>query len=96
MLSKVGFIEEAFEMADNLIVVVDPQGKILFFNERAQEKTGYREHEVLGKIWAETFVPRQYRDWFQESHREIMQGNPRARFAEYPILKRNGEQIPIT
>lgn len=47
------------------IISIDGQGKILAFNEAAEETFGYRSEDVLGKDLAEVLIPPEWR----ESHR---------------------------
>lgn len=43
------FLNEVFETMRDGLMVVDPDGKILFFNKAAEDITGYRREEVLGR-----------------------------------------------
>ncbi|HEY3396928.1 MAG TPA: PAS domain S-box protein [Armatimonadota bacterium] len=45
------------ESAQALIVVADPEGRLLFFNRQCEEVLGYRREEVLGQVLWELFVP---------------------------------------
>ncbi|HNV86258.1 MAG TPA: PAS domain S-box protein [Candidatus Omnitrophota bacterium] len=48
---------ELVENADTIILRVDPEGRITFFNEFAQKFFGYREEEILGRHVVGTIVP---------------------------------------
>ncbi|MCJ7456138.1 PAS domain S-box protein [Candidatus Bathyarchaeota archaeon] len=48
---------ELVETAGNLIVLTDPDGRIILFNHACEELTGYRRDEVLGKTIPELFLP---------------------------------------
>ncbi len=43
------FLNEVFETMRDGLMVVDPDGKILFFNKAAEDITGYRREEVMGR-----------------------------------------------
>jgi|GEM_PF-2824479 len=61
--AEAGRRERAFAeaLADNahaLVVVLDPEGRVLRVNPRVSALTGYRADEVRGRRWAELFEPR--------------------------------------
>ncbi len=49
---------ELVQNANSIIVRMDTQGTITFFNEYAQDFFGYSEEEILGKNLVGTFVPK--------------------------------------
>jgi len=51
------FLEELVETAGNLIVLTDPEGRIVLFNRACEELTGYKREEVFGKTIPELFLP---------------------------------------
>jgi len=55
------FSERLIETAPALIVVLDPKGRVLLFNQACEKLTGYRKEEVLGTIWCERFIPERHR-----------------------------------
>ncbi|MBW2143581.1 MAG: response regulator [Deltaproteobacteria bacterium] len=48
---------ELVQNANSIILRMDPEGKIIFFNEFAQGFFGYTAHEILGKNVVGTIVP---------------------------------------
>jgi len=48
---------ELVENAASLIMRIDTQGRLLFFNEYAQQFFGYTQDEILGRTIAETIMP---------------------------------------
>lgn len=54
------FIEAIMETAPVLIVLTDPEGRIILFNKACEELTGYTREEVKGKSISELFLPE---DW---------------------------------
>jgi PAS domain S-box-containing protein len=51
------FLEELVETAGNLIVLTDPEARIVLFNRACEELTGYKREEVFGKTIPELFLP---------------------------------------
>jgi len=49
LLKDPGFLVNVFETMRDGLMVVDADGNILFFNKAAEEITGYKKEEVLGK-----------------------------------------------
>ncbi|NIM96672.1 MAG: PAS domain S-box protein, partial [candidate division Zixibacteria bacterium] len=87
--------EKVVETAESLIVILDPFGTIKFFGRKAQEVTGYKAQDVLGKRWADLFVPSEYQSDFQRLLDSLPDESSVPRRAEYPILSKEGEEIPI-
>ena len=58
---KLGRNEEMYralvEDANSIILRMDTEGKVIFFNEFAQNFFGYKEDEILGKSVIGTIVP---------------------------------------
>jgi PAS domain S-box-containing protein len=50
-------LSELVETAPSLVVLTDPEGRILLFNRACEELTGYAREEVIGKSLFELFVP---------------------------------------
>jgi len=87
--------EKVVATAESLIVILDPLGLIKFFGRKAQDVTGYQAEEVLGKKWIDLLVPSEYQSDFQEFLDSIPREQAMPRRAEYPILSKEGEEIPI-
>ena len=87
--------EKIVETAESLIVIWDPAGNIKFINRKAQEVTGYKDEEVLGKKWMDIFVPFKYQQDFRRLLDSLAQESFVPRRAEYPILSKGGKEILI-
>ncbi len=79
--------------AEKLIVIsFDKNNRINAFNMFAEELTGYRKNDVIGKDFVSTFVPENY----QEKIRNDLKGianDRRARLSfDFPIICRNGDK----
>jgi PAS domain S-box-containing protein len=53
---------QIMEHSPNLIVGVDREARIVLFNRRAEQLTGYKAEEVIGKHWVPTFIPVERRE----------------------------------
>ncbi len=89
------FWEKVVESADSIIVVLDTRGKIKLFNRKAREVTGYQAREILGKAWVKTCVPPDYRPRIQRIFDSLLKGEAVPQYAEYPILSKQGKEIPV-
>ena len=87
--------EKIVETAESLIVIWDPAGTVKFLNRKAQEVTGYRDEEVLGKKWKDLFVPPEYQPDFQGLLNSLARDTSVPRRAEYPVLTKEGKEVLI-
>ena len=87
--------EKVVEAADSLIVILDPLGNIEFVNQKAQEVTGHKAKEVLGKKWIELFVGSEHQSDFQSFLESLLRESPVPRRVEYAIVSKEGKKIPI-
>jgi len=51
--------ENIIQMANVIVVELDPDGNILFFNEAAEKITGYKRDEVIGENWFSLLIPQE-------------------------------------
>lgn len=86
---------ELVEHANSIILRLDAQGKILFFNEFAQNFFGFREDEILGRQAVGAIVPET-----ETSGRDLasmmrrMLSDPEVYSSnEYENMRRNGERV---
>jgi len=49
--------KEALDKAGSIVVKIDTNGDVVYFNQYACNVTGYKEDEVLGKNWFKNFIP---------------------------------------
>jgi PAS domain S-box-containing protein len=66
------FSNQILEAADTLILVLDPQGRIVRFNCKCVEVTGYREEEVRGRVFWEFLPPERLRDGIREDFARLL------------------------
>ena len=80
------------------IVTMDERGAITDWNPQAEATFGWRRDEILGKILADTIIPKQYR----ESHRTGVarylatgEGPVLGKVLELSALNRDGREFPV-
>lgn len=57
LIREPNFAESLIETAQAIILVLDPDGRIVRFNPYMETISGYRLQEVQGKDWFSTFLP---------------------------------------
>lgn len=88
---RLGTFEVVIETAPCLIVILDPEGRIILFNHACEELTGYRREEVIGKKTAELFLPPEWVPIVQERFANL--SSPAARDVhENPWITKSGER----
>jgi PAS domain S-box-containing protein len=93
MIANEVFFRKASEALDGLAVGSDSGGIVRIFNRTAQEVTGYRAEEVLGKPWVEVFVPDDYKPPVRDILDSVLQGKTLSRHGCYPIRCKDGREI---
>jgi PAS domain S-box-containing protein len=88
---------ELVDNANSIIVRVDTNGNITFFNEFAQNFFGYSEAEIMGKKLIETIVPVTDNSGHNVAAmmNEVLQDPERYTWHENENIKRNGERVWI-
>jgi PAS domain S-box-containing protein len=84
LIETKNFLESIVEKAGDAISVVDSEGKVLYWNEGAEQIYGYKKEEVLGKKLSQFLYPK---DEKLKAEEEKMMGKLMARM-------KGGEVIP--
>ncbi len=88
------FSSKVLDVADMLVVQVRADGKIILFNRKCEEVTGYTAAEVVGRAMTDMLVPESVRDLYRSTLREIPSGQiPSER--EYALLTKSGEERTV-
>lgn len=69
------FAEQLFDTIAAVVTVLDQQGRIVRFNRAAEQVTGYRREEVLGRLVWETVIPHQQREAVERVFDNLLAGN---------------------
>ncbi|MBI3622440.1 MAG: PAS domain S-box protein [Nitrospirae bacterium] len=84
------------DVAGVLIVALNVDQTVVLINKRGCEVLGWREEEIIGKNWFETFLPGRIRDEVKGVFDQLISGY--AEFVEYdrnPILTKHGDERMI-
>ncbi|MDX6474215.1 MAG: hypothetical protein QOK22_3031, partial [Gaiellaceae bacterium] len=85
------YADRLIETSNAIVLVLDNDANILTFNRAAEEITGYRREEVIGRNW-EMFVPRaRFAEPWERFDQLIAQGSPE--HYQNPIVTRSGERM---
>jgi PAS domain S-box-containing protein/putative nucleotidyltransferase with HDIG domain len=85
------YAEKLIQTANVIVVGLDVQGNIQVFNEAAEQITGYKAGEVLGKNWFEIFVPPERYPAVWKMFATIPAGEIAKKF-ENPLITKAGEE----
>jgi PAS domain S-box-containing protein len=86
---------ELVENASSIILRLDTQGKVTFFNEFAQSFFGYREEEIIGRHVVGTIVPEKDAKGYDLAAklRDVVKHPERYYSSENENMRRNGERV---
>jgi PAS domain S-box-containing protein len=78
-------------------VSLDRRGRIIFANKHLLTLTGWREEEVIGRDWFDTFLPESGRDEVRNIFDTVMSQKDTSGFSNYEneIVARDGELLNV-
>lgn len=85
------------EAAQDAIAIIDPDGKIVFWNQAATRIFGYSADEVAGRGMHESLAPAHYLEAYRagwKGFRETGQGHVVGKTIEVTALRRDGSEFP--
>lgn len=85
------FAEGLIETARAIVLVLDPEGKIVRFNSFLEEIAGYKLSEVVGKDWISSFIPERIRDEIRGGFQKAI-GNSQTKGYINPIMTKSGKE----
>jgi len=88
-------VARILETLDALVVVLDPEGRILLFNRKCQDLTGHKESDVKGRLMWDLLVPERVRPDARQYFAELTSGHFSAAHV-IPWLTRDGRERAIS
>jgi sigma-B regulation protein RsbU (phosphoserine phosphatase) len=95
---EAGQAESILELTHSAFVSMDAEGRIAYWNARAEVMFGHPREVVLGSVLADTIIPERYRDAHWEGLRRFLQTGEAPlinRRIELSALHRDGREFPI-
>jgi PAS domain S-box-containing protein len=85
------FIESIIKAANSLIIGLDEEGRIVLFNKKCEELTGWNREDAIGKSWFNNFIPQNAKEEAEKAFQKAKQGE----LAEcrIPIISKDGERL---
>ncbi len=81
------------DIAGNMIVALDAEGRVTLVNRKGLEVLGYGEHEVTGQNWFENFLPEAGRDEVLGAFASMMAGEVQSvEYYENEVLTSDGRK----
>jgi two-component system sensor kinase FixL len=96
LISAKNFAENLIETAYTIVTTLDSNANITTFNRYAEELTGYKKAEVLGKNWFDIFIPEKYQETVPAVFKDALKNMQVADQYENPILIKSGEERLIS
>jgi PAS domain S-box-containing protein len=90
--------EAILELTHSAFVSMDAEGRIAYWNARAEAMFGHARGDVLGSVLAETIIPQRYRDAHWQGLRRFLEtgeGPLMNKRIELSALHRDGHELPI-
>lgn len=84
------------EIAHDAFISLDRDGRVLDWNPRAEEISGYTREEALGRDAGELLVPERYRERHRAGLRELLQADSSVRQRMHlTARRRDGSELPV-
>ncbi|MGQ9677680.1 MAG: PAS domain S-box protein [bacterium] len=80
------------------IVMIDDEGRVVFWNQAAEEIFGYKAEEILGKVLHEIIAPERYLPIYREKFPHFActgEGAGIGKTRELEAVHRNGHEVPV-
>jgi PAS domain S-box-containing protein len=87
-----------FHQAVDAVIVTEDTGRILQWNPKAEKIFGWKAHEVMGRYFHETIIPKQYRDQYLKWMTDFDTSNSESAFnntVEISALRKDNSALEI-
>jgi PAS domain S-box-containing protein len=86
-------VKRYLEIAEVMFLVLDKKQEITFVNKKACQLLGYKEEELIGKNWYDSFTPVKNREKRKKAFDEVFMGlYPAEEYQENLMLDRFGDE----
>lgn len=85
--------KKLLDIAEVIILALDTEGAVTLVNEKACEILSCRKEEIIGKDWAETFIPERLRNEIKIVFKRVISGDfELVEYFENSVLTSRGEE----
>jgi len=85
--------EKLLDLVGVMIILIDPEQKVILANRKACEVLGYEEKEIIGRNWFDNFLPEKIRGDIKKVFQKIISGEIQPfEYVENPVLTKKGEE----
>ncbi len=88
------FSERVIHTVQTIVLLLSPEGKIIRFNRRFEELSGWSLKAARGRDWFDTFLPARDRARIRKLFRRALRG-PRTQGNINPIVTKDGRELEI-
>jgi PAS domain S-box-containing protein len=81
------------DIAAVIFIAIDTEGNVTLINQKGCKVLGYKESEIIGKNWFNTFVPERLRSELISLSKKLLTGKMDAiEYFENPVITKSGEE----
>ncbi|MHB8972884.1 MAG: PAS domain S-box protein [Pirellulaceae bacterium] len=87
------------DSAQDAILIMDPQGRVSYWNPAAERMLGYTSTEALGRNLHQLIAPQRYHEGHHTAFLEFQQtgrGSALGKTTELQARRKDGQEIPVT
>jgi len=84
--------QKYLDIAGVVILACDFEDRVTLINKKGCQVLGYKEEEILGKKWADYFVPEEAKAFEDEVYQKLNSGEAEMLDYENPVLTKDGEE----
>jgi len=95
---NIEMFKSVVEHARDAIIMIDDDGKVIFWNKCAEEMFGYKAEEIIGRDIHLLCAPKRYYDSYRRGFdlfRKSGEGEVIGKTTEVTALRKNGEEFPV-
>lgn len=97
LLSEKNKAQKYLNVAEVIFVVINADQKISLINKKGCKVLGYKEEEIIGKNWFDSFLPERIKNELKSVFEKLIAGDIESvEYYENPVLIRSGEERIIS